>query len=157
MPGKKKKKEAALQKALRTSSQQSIPFILMGSELLALQKAVRGYQLLVETLPYELEGRAEMLALLHSLSQRLQSMLLSNEDCVPAIFPGLEISIANDAMRVYLAAASSFTGIAQRTAPLEERHITALLVPLQQRFQVVVSQIKPKGMISFFAEKSSLN
>lgn len=157
MSGKKKKKEAALQKALRTTSQQSIPFILMGSELLALQKAVRGYQLLVETLPNELEGRAEMLSLLHSLTERLQSMLLSNEDSVPALFPGLEISIANDAMCVYLAAATSFTEIAQRTAPLEERHITALLVPLQQRFQLVVSQIKPEGRISFFAEKSSLN
>lgn len=149
--------KAALQKALRASSQRSIPFILLGSELLALQKAVRGYQLLVETLPDELEGRAEMLTLLHSLSQRLHSMLLSNEDSVPALFPGLEISIANDAICVYLVAASSFTEIAQRTAPLEERHVTALLVSLQQRFQVIVSQIKPEGRISFFAEKSSLN
>jgi hypothetical protein len=155
MSGKRNKRNA--RKAPAGFSAHELLFTLKGAEVMALQKAVRGYRLLVETLPEELDGRMEMLAFLHTLSQNLQHILLRPDEQLPAPFSIREISVANDAMQVYLTAASSFTEIALRTAPLEERHITALLLPLQQRLQAIVSRVEPKWRYSFVAAKPSLN
>jgi hypothetical protein len=89
--------------------------------------------------------------------QSLQRILLRPGEHLPVPFSIREIIIINDSIQVYLAAAASFTEIALRTAPLEERHITALLLPLQQRLQAIVSQIELKWGCSFVAAKPSLN
>ena len=155
MSGKRHKRNA--RKAAAGRSVHTLLFALTGAEVLALHKAIVGYCVLVETLAEGLEGRAEILSILQRLGARLQRLPFEPDERLPASLSAHEIRLAHDAIRAYLAAASSFSETALRAAPLEERTIIALLIPLQRRLQAIVSQIKPKGRCSFLAEKATLN
>jgi len=127
-----------------------LPFPLTGAELLAVGKAVQGYRVLLEGMPAQGQGRAEVLATLASLSRHLEGMLeaLQRPGEPPAMcLAGIELRLAYDAIRAYVVAVTASGTLSLLVAPQEERErLTTLPVPLQCRLQALVQQIAPKGM-----------